>query len=251
MIGMSSSDRRVEESIGGVRNNLRGIGLLSGLDAKALRNLERQCLWHELAANQMILGRSDYAAHHIYFVVEGTVRIVNYAPSGREIAFANIRKGSYFGELGALTDEPRSASVVAVTDCRLASLAPQVFERLLLDNPALAIRVVRQLAEIIRRCDQRIMDLSTLSAVQRVHVDLLRRAKPDIVAPENWVVRPVPTQSDIASRASTTRETVSRAMHHLAVAGIVERKGKTLYVRNQERLAELTEAGAAQSLAAH
>jgi len=230
--------------------DLGGIELLSRLTPETLRNLERQCLWHELAANQMILGRSDYAAHHIYFVVEGTVRIVNYSPSGREIAFANIRKGSYFGELGALTAKPRSASVIAVTDCRLASLAPLVFQRLLLDNPELALRVIMQLADVIQRCDQRIMDLSTLSAVQRVHVDLLRRAKPDIVAPENWVVRPLPTQSDIASRASTTRETVSRAMKQLSVAGVVERKGRVLYVRDHGRLAELAEGGAAQMLAA-
>ncbi len=233
------------------QTNLDRIELMSGLDPGAMRSLESHCHWHKFAAGQVIFDYGGNATHHIYFVIRGTIRIVNYSPSGREIAFANVREGSYFGELGALTDEPRSASVVAVTDCRLASLAPQVFEGLLLDNPALAIRVIRQLAEIIRRCDQRIMDLSTLSAVQRVHVDLLRRAKPDIVAPENWVVRPVPTQSDIASRASTTRETVSRAIHQLAVAGIVERKGKTLYVRNHERLAELTEAGAAQSLAAH
>ncbi len=231
-------------------SDLGGIELLSGLAPETLRDLERQCLWHELAANQMVLGHSDHAAHHIYFVIEGTVRIVNYSPSGREIAFANIRKGSYFGELGALTAKPRSASVIAVTDCRLASMAPPVFQRLLLDNPELALRVITQLADIVQRCDQRIMDLSTLSAVQRVHVDLLRRAKPDIVAPENWVVRPLPTQTEIAGRASTTRETVSRAIHQLAVAGVVERKGKALYVRDHGRLAELAEGGAAQMLAA-
>ena len=232
------------------RAGLSGIEFLSGLDGETLRGLETQCRWHEFAANQTILDRGDQANRDIYFVIKGTVRIVNYSPSGREIAFANVREGGHFGELAALTDDPRSASVVAVTDCRLASVGPEMLKRLLLNYPELGLLLIVRLADIVRRCDQRIMDISTLSAVQRVHVELLRRAIPDIFAPENWVVRPVPTQSEIASRASTTRETVSRTMNQLAVAGIVERKGKTLYVLDRDRLAELAESGAAQMIAA-
>ena len=231
------------------RAGLGGIELLSGLDGETLRELETQCGWHEFAANQTVLDRNDQEKHDIYFVIEGTVRIVNYSPEGREIAFANVRQGGHFGELAALTDEPRSASVVAVSDCRLASVGPDVLKRLLLVYPELGLQLIVRLADIIRRSDQRIMNLSTLSAVQRVHVELLHLAKRDVVAPENWVVRPVPTQSDIASRTSTTRETVSRAMNQLAVAGVVERKGKSLYVRDRDRLAELAKSGAPQTVA--
>ena len=121
---------------------------------------------------------------------------------------------------------------------------------MVLKHPELGLQLIVRLADIIRRSDQRIMNLSTLSAVQRVHVELLELASRDVAAPENWVVRPVPTQSDIASRAGTTRETVSRAMNQLAVAGVVERKGRSLYIRDRDRLAELAKSGAAQTVAA-
>ena len=232
------------------RTDLGGIEFLSGLDPETLRNLEKLCRWYRFAANQIILNRGDHAKHDIYFVIQGTVRIVNYAASGREIAFANVHEGNYFGELAAITHDPRSTSVVAVTECRLASLAPRVFKSLLLDNPDLGLQVIMRLADIILRCDTRIMDLSTLTAVQRVHVELLQLAKPDTVAPGKWVVHPLPKYADIASRASTTRETVTRAILQLAVAGIVERKGQTLYVHDLERLTEFVEGGAALMLAA-
>ena len=202
------------------------------------------------SSNQIILDRGDHAKHDIYFVIKGTARIVNYAASGREIAFANVHEGNYFGELAAITDNPRSASVVAVTECRLASLGPRGFQSLLLDNPELGVRVIMRLADIVLRCDKRIMDLSTLTAVQRVHVELLNLARPDTVEPGNWVVQPLPRYADIASRASTTRETVTRAILQLSVAGIVERKGQTLYVHDRERLTEFVEGGAVLMLAA-
>ncbi len=46
----------------------------------------------------------------------------------------------------------------------------------------------------------------------------------------------------IASRAGTTRETVARVLGQLTTAGIVERKAKTLYVRDRARLEFLADA---------
>ncbi len=230
------------------RSSLRGIELLEELDAATLDALEKQCVWTKYTANQMILDSGSYDSHDVFFVIEGAVRIVNYSPSGREIAFANIRKGNYFGELAALSDNPRSASVVAVTDSRLAAIKPLVFQRLVQDRPNIGLKVISRLADIVLRCDQRIMDLSTLSAVQRVHVELLRRAKPTEDG-DGWHIKPMPKHSDIASRASTSRETVVRALNQLSVGLIVERVGKVLVIRDYDRLAALAEGGAPQMMA--
>ena len=230
--------------------DLGRIKLLSVLDAETLRNLELRCRWRRVAAKEIIVDIEDDQGHDVFFIVEGRVRIVNFSPAGREIAFANIPQGGYFGELAALTDKPRTASVVATADCRIAMLAPSIFRQLLLDHPDLGIEVIRQLGEIVQQCDQRIMDLSTLSAVQRVHVELLNLAEPDDEKLEQWIIQPLGTHTEIASHASTTRETVARTMTALSVAGIVERKGRALHIHDRDRLSELVESGAAQMLAA-
>ena len=230
------------------RSSLRGIELLEGLDEAMLVALEKQCIWTKYTTNQMILDSGGKDSHDVYFVVEGAVRIVNFSPSGREIAFANIRMGNYFGELAALSDNPRSASVVAIADCRLAAIRPQVFRRLVQDRPEIGIKVISRLADIVLRCDQRIMDLSTLSAVQRVHVELMRRAKPTEDG-EGWQIKPMPKHSDIASRASTSRETVVRALNQLSVGMLVERVGNALVIHDYDRLAALAEGGAPQMIA--
>ncbi len=142
------------------------------------------------------------------------------------------------------------AGVITVTDCSLASMAPETFRNLLLDHPEIGVHVIERLAEIVQRCDQRIMDLSMLSAVQRVHVEILRLARPADAKAETWMIRSMPTHTEIASRASTVRETVARAMKVLTVAGIAQRKGKTLFIEDYERLAEMVESGSGQMIAA-
>jgi CRP-like cAMP-binding protein len=223
---------------------LSGFEMFGDFDAESLRSLEQRCRWHSYKAGTTILDSAELANHDVFFVVEGMVRIVNFSASGREIAFANIHHGEYFGELAAIGDAPRSANVVAIEDCRLASLAPSTFRALIMDHPEIALRVIERLADIVRRCDRRIMDLSTMTAVNRIYAELLRLAKPDNADHSTWVIRPMRTQSEIASHVSTTRETVARAMKQLAMAGIVERRGKTLYIRERQLLAHMAESEA-------
>lgn len=232
-----------------VEKTLRGIQLFVNLPPEEIASLETRCKWAHHAAGEQILDR-DSDNRDVYFVVAGSVRIVNFSTSGREIALATIEAGSYFGELSAIDGQRRSANVVAITECDLATITPAVFSRLLVKHPTVAMHVLQRMAGIIRVADDRIMDLSTLRAVQRVYVELLRLTDRDVAVPDLWVIRPMLSHSEIASRASTTRETVARVLGQLAHAGIVERKSKALYIRDKDRLERLAELSAPEGMVA-
>jgi hypothetical protein len=89
---------------------------------------------------------------------------------------------------------------------------------------------------MVRAGDLRIMELSTLAASHRVYAELLRMAEPDAAVPGRWVVRPLPPLREIASRVSTTRETVARALGQLYRGGLARRRGRVLYLSDRDRL---------------
>lgn len=221
-------------------NSLASNMLFAGFDAAELKRIERNCVWRKCKAGDQILTR-DSLSRDIIFVITGEVRIVNFSLTGREVAYAEIKGGGYFGELAAIDGEPRSANVVAHQDCLIASLSPAAFRAVLKEHPEVGVRVLEKLARVVRVCDDRIMDLATLGAHQRVYRELSRLIIEDPVRPGSWMIYPSPTQSVIAAKASTTRETVARVMSQLSSAGILERKTKTLYVRDRERLNLLIE----------
>jgi CRP/FNR family cyclic AMP-dependent transcriptional regulator len=220
------------------RQSLEQIKLLEGLPTGVVDELEQQYKWHRVSAHEVVLDRSD-PSRDMYFVVAGTVGVVNFSRSGREIAYANVHDGGYFGELAAIDGRPRSATIMAVEDSVVASIPPATFVRLVLDNIDVAMRVMEQLAAIVRSCDDRIMDLSTLREDKRVVRELLRIAAPDPASPGLWTVYSMRTPLDIAARSSTTRETVGRVLTRLGGEGIVEHKAKTLSIRDYEALKTL------------
>lgn len=221
--------------------NFDGTPLLSSLSQEERDQLVRQCRFKRFAAGEHIIdGQSD--SRDVYFVIEGTVRVVNYSLSGREVALDDIPAGGYFGELAALDGGPRSAFVMAQGGEAVTATMPyEVFLDLLARKPVLGVEIMKRLTRIVRQATERIMDLSTLGANNRVHAELLRQAWAATNDGQIATITPIPLHADIASRVSTTRETVARVLNDLARSGIVERRKNSLVVRDMSRLAMLVE----------
>jgi CRP-like cAMP-binding protein len=221
-----------------------GISLLSGFDLfgslskDAASAIERTCTFRRFAAHEQIIER-DSGSRDVLLVISGRAKVLNYSVSGREIVFDDLLAGSSFGEVGAIDDQPPLAEVVA-TEAVVVMVIPQrVFIDTLNSYPEFALSVMRRLARIIRAADERIMDLSTLAAHHRVYAEVLRRAYARMISENRAEITPIPLHSEIASKTSTTRETVARAINNLTRRGIVSRSKTALCIHDVYALEEM------------
>jgi len=219
---------------------LDGNTILLELDPDEREGIAKKCHWHNYSSQEQIIDRQNDTTD-VYFIAQGTVRIVNYSLSGREITLDDLTVGDSFGELAAIDSQPRSASVMALTDCSIAALDQAQFLTLLKTQGSVAIRVMELMARVIRTSTARIMDLSTLAANNRVQAELLRQAKSVENIDNTSLIKPIPIHSDIASRVSTTRETVTRVLSDLTRNGILERQRGGLKILDVERLQDMVE----------
>jgi len=127
--------------------SLEGMHLLQNVPAADVRALEKACAWRQYDAGEQIIDRQS-DSREVFFVVSGRVRIAIYSIQGREITLDDLMPGDHFGELAAIDSEPRSASVMAVTPCMLASLSADRFLKLCADQPDVALRLMRWLSHI-------------------------------------------------------------------------------------------------------
>jgi len=221
-------------------DTLRNIHLLSELDPEEIAVVEKKCSWRTYGAGEQVIDQNS-DTRDMFLVTAGRVRVVNYSLSGREITFDDLDPGGHFGELAALDGLPRSASVMALEEARIASLGCDQFHQLVLDHPEIALKLMKHLAHLVRTSTTRIMDLSTLGANNRIHGDVLRLARKASGDGQSAVIKPIPIHSDVASRVSTTRETVARVMGDLARKGILERQKDALVVKDLVRLENMVE----------
>ncbi|HEX5092106.1 MAG TPA: Crp/Fnr family transcriptional regulator [Burkholderiales bacterium] len=214
---------------------LLGIALLEGLPPDRLDGLARECAWRSYRPGQRIVLRTA-PDHDLYLVVSGRVRVHAYAASGREVTFRDIGAGGHFGEVSAIDGLARSADVVGLEGGLLAVLPQPSLQRLLREAPAVAERLLRDLARLVRRLSERVVDLSTLGVHDRLSAELLRLARKAGVRANRARIDPAPKHTELASRVSTYREQVTRELSALARAGVLAREGSALVVLDAARL---------------
>lgn len=66
----------------------------------------------------------------------------------------NLQHGSIVGEMGLVSPGPRSASVVATSDCEFVAIDEKRFQFLIQNTPFFAMQVMRVMAERLRAADR-------------------------------------------------------------------------------------------------
>ncbi len=216
-------------------HNLRGSKLLADMPGDAIVELEKECRWLELGPDEAIMERDD-GSDDVYFIVAGTVRVMNYLGDEREVALADLGPGDQFGELSAVDSLARSARVVGNEHCVVAALARDDFLSALHDYPKVALRLLDHFAAIIRAMNQRVYSLSTLTSHQRIYVELLRLAEPNSTGDGTWIIGSVPQHNEIASWSGTEKQQVALAIGGLVRDGIMERKHRSFVIKDHAKL---------------
>jgi len=176
---------------------------------------------------------------NVYIVLKGRVQVTLFSLAGREIILRDLAQSDMFGELAAIDDQPRSASIVALTDCTLASIEAAVFRAAITELPSASLWLARRLTAQIRNLTDRVFELNALRVSSRLHCELLRRCAGAGAGETRVELEPSPTHAELASCIGTHREAVTREMGYLAERGIVRQHRRTIVVEDTRALAKL------------
>lgn len=210
--------------------------LFSDLDDAVLDRIGELCDWRKYQKGRQIVGEQDLT-NVVYILTGGRVRAKRFSTGGKEVSYRDLEEGATFGEYSAIDARPRSATVVALTDCETAVLGQAEFLTLIREHPALAMKFITELVQQVRTLSERVFEFSTLAVNNRIHAELVRMAS-DVPADKDGVrrIKNPPTHLEIANRISTHREAVSRELAYLEGEGLIRKSRQVLEILDIERL---------------
>jgi hypothetical protein len=145
--------------MGGPCWSLNGIELLAGMNDPERQKIARICRCLNYNKGADVVKRGD-KSNEVIFIVSGGVQVFIYSESDKLIALDNIAAGGFCGELAAIDNRGRSASVrVVEDDTRIALLSQQDFWNLLEANHEVAARVMVRLANLVRKSTEQVIGL--------------------------------------------------------------------------------------------
>ena len=213
---------------------LKAVPLFTSFPEDQLRMLTTMVTRRSAARSTTIMAGGD-ATDSLYIVLSGRLKVMMSDSDGKEVILSILGPGEFFGEMGLIDDEPRSASVVTIEPCELLAIAKRDFKKCLLENNEMAMAVMRGLVKRLREADRKIGSLALLDVYGRVARLLLDMA--ENVNGEKVVTKRLPKQ-DIAKMIGASREMVSRVMKDLQLGGYIEVQGAKILLREKILLPE-------------
>ncbi|HET7672886.1 MAG TPA: cyclic nucleotide-binding domain-containing protein, partial [Burkholderiales bacterium] len=97
---------------------LKAVPLFSSLAEEQLRMLTTMVSRRSASRGTTIMAGGD-ATDSLYIVLSGRLKVMMSDSDGKEVILTILGPGEFFGEMGLIDDEPRSASVVSIEPCEL------------------------------------------------------------------------------------------------------------------------------------
>src|SRR4030088_934961 len=207
---------------------LKAVPLFSSFPEDQLRMLAMVVTRKSATRSTTIMAGGD-ATDSLYIVLSGRLKVMMSDSDGKEVILSILGPGEFFGEMGLIDDEPRSASVVTIEPCELLSISKRDFKKCLSDNAEMSMAGMRGLVRRLREADRKIGSLALLDVYGRVARLLLDMA--ENVNGEKVVTKRLPKQ-DIAKMIGASREMVSRVMKDLQTGGYIEMRGSHIGLRD-------------------
>jgi CRP/FNR family cyclic AMP-dependent transcriptional regulator len=211
---------------------LKSVPLFSQFSDAQLAQL-LTCVQHRSYPRNAFILRAGEETDSLYVILSGRVKVLIPDEEGHEVILSFMGPNDFFGEMGLLDDQTRSASVEAVESCEMLRLTKAGFINILKDNFELAMLIIRNLVKRLREADRKIESLALIDVYGRVARLLIDIAK---LVDGKWVIEHAPAKQEIARMIGASREMVSRVVKDLHSKGLIRAEKRRIYVLDKQSM---------------
>jgi CRP/FNR family cyclic AMP-dependent transcriptional regulator len=152
------------------------IFIFQDLEEEELRQILQLARPRSFAANSTIIKEGE-SGDSMYIMDGGEVNITKRLtlvldqdlPKEKRMIRLKAADGVSFGEMALLENDTRTATVTALTDCRLLELSRDDFLRFIRENSVTGCKIMLRLAQLLsrflRKTDQDVVKLTTALAI--------------------------------------------------------------------------------------
>lgn len=168
-----------------------------------------------------LLFKEGDSSRDVYIVKEGSLSISQRRGS-IQVELARLQDRAVFGEMSLLDNQPRSATVRAITDCKLTVIAPVTFQGMLRLVPAWLLAVLKVVTHRLRETNRKINQHTVPDTMESLCVFLGRKCT--VFSLNNKSTPAFPWFDFVDEYCLYTRqkrEEVQKCAHTLATRGMI------------------------------
>jgi len=181
-----------------------------------------------------IFYRPEEMGEVLFILKEGSVQLYRISPEGKKLVITSLGPSSLFGEMALLGQQMHNTFAEAITDCTICVMSRADLERLILQRPQVALRMLEITGRRLRDAESRLEDLAFKGIPARLSSLLLR------LAGDSNQLSGL-THQDLAEMVGTYRETATQVLNDLKSRNLIEIGRKRITILDREGLLSVSE----------
>jgi CRP-like cAMP-binding protein len=201
---------------------------------KDLSDEELEALESSVTNTPCAVGKIFYAPEDtgeaLFIIKEGKVQLYRISPDGRKLVTSTLGPGTVFGEMTLIGQGMYDSFAEAVEECSVCKMDRGDLERLLLDRPQVALRILEVLGRRLLEVEARLEGIAFKTVAGRLASLLLRLMKE-----QGTTIRGL-THQNLADDVGTHRETATQTLTTFRTMGLLVTGRKRIEILDPEGL---------------
>lgn len=202
----------------------------------------RSNMQHRTFRKGELLHRKGDPATYIYEIVRGKMRMCSISSEGKEFWLDQFDAGDTFGEQRFIDNRNRSHTVIAQTDCEVALLLRDDFDKLCSQYHEIYHALLIVNVEYVRTASEIIEDMGMMGVRQRLAKLLCKLAARYGISHKEGIMLDIDiSQDNIGNLIGASRQSISKALFALRQQNIIETRRQKLIINNLGKLQSMIE----------
>ncbi len=209
---------------------LSDIEIFQDLSPREMQELDRITTISHVQKGK-VFYRPEEVTEVLFIIKQGRVQLYRISAEGKKLVITTLGPGSLFGEMALVGEQMHNTFAEAIEDCLICVMSRTDLERLILNKPQVALRVLNITGRRLHEAEERLEDMAFKGIPARL-ASLLLRVRAEQGSSEIKGL----THQDLAEMVGTYRETATQVLNDLKNEGLIDIGRKRIVILDPEGL---------------
>ncbi|MBP9674192.1 MAG: Crp/Fnr family transcriptional regulator [Bacteriovoracaceae bacterium] len=206
-----------------------------------LKKIQQAKTTNHYKKGQILFSQGNHSTG-IYCVNQGTIKLSKIGSDGKESIIRLVAEGDVLGHRSLFSLENYAASATVLEDSTICFIDKKSIMQLLTEYPSIAFNLMSRLGRELGIAEERIASITQKNIRERLaELLLLLKESHGIFENGKWKIMLTLTREEMASMIGMATETLIRVLSEFKENKWVEQEGKTLYITDVMKLAEVAQ----------
>lgn len=213
---------------------VRQLSSLKALNKEEVKKLATSKTTHSIKKGEAIFEEGEMT-NGVFCIKDGIGKLSKLSANGKDHIVKLVKSGELLGQRSMISNEPANLSAKAIADMEVCFIPKAEIINFFNNNNQFSMNLMQTVCDDLKKADDHMVDMAQKTVKERLAETLLY-LKDTFGINEDNALNVQLSREELAGMIGTATESCIRLLSDFNKAGLIELKGKKIFIKDIKRL---------------